>query len=315
MSKLDIRPLTADHPFGARISGLTWDNIENEAVRQKINDVFWDRGVIIFEDMEPSTEMQVAGSKIFGPLRDHVIKNMNRVDAPNVPGLVSIGSQPGESTVVEIGGKQLADQVFWHFDACYTEHLNRAGVLRIIRQSEDGGETGFADGIQIYNALSPEWREKAEKLEVIYWQANMHGRMRFGLPEDYRVIQLMDSSRRVIEEAQSLPRAVHPAVWQRKTGEKVFHVCPWQADGIVGMENAEGDALLEALIQQMYAVMQPYWHVWKPTDMAIWDNWRFVHAAGGHDPAYGRDAHRTTILGDYGLGRFEHSRRPAEAVG
>jgi len=315
MSELDIRPLTAEHPFGARISGLGWDNIEDEAVRRRINDTFWDRGMIVFEDMEPSTDMQVAVSKVFGPLRDHVIKNMNRVDAPNVPGLVSIGSKPGGSTVIELGGKQLADQVFWHFDACYTEQLNRAGVLRVIEQSTDGGETGFADGIQIWNALSPEWREKAEKVEVIYWQANMHGNMRYGMPKDYRVIELMDSSRRVIEEAQSLPRAVHPAVWQRKTGEKVFHICPWQADGIYGMENAEGDALLEDLLQQMYAVMQPYWHQWKPTDMVIWDNWRFLHAAGGHDPASGRDAHRTTILGDYGFGRFEDSRRPVEVAG
>ena len=105
-------------------------------------------------------------------------------------------------------------------------------------------------------------------------------------------------------------RAVDP-----KTGEKVFHVCPWQADGIAGMENAEGDELLEDLLQQMYKVVKPYWHRWKPGEMAIWDNWRCLHAAGGHDPAYGRDAHRTTILGDYGLGRFEHSRRPEALAG
>lgn len=315
MSRLDIRPLTDEHPFGARISGVTWETIEDEAVRQQVRDVFEDRGMIIFEDIEPSTQMQVAVSKLFGPLRDHVIKNMNRLDAPNVPGLVSIGSKPGEGTIVEIGGRQLADFVPWHFDACYTEQLNRAGVLRVVEQSADGGETGFTDGVQIYNALSSEWREQAEKLEIIYFQGNMHARQRYGLPGDYRLVQLMDSSKRVIEEAEGLPRAVHPAVWQRETGEKVFHVSPWQADGIAGMENAQGDALLEELIGQMKAVMQPYWHVWKATDMAIWDNWRFVHSAGGHDPAFARDAHRTTILGDYGLGRFEHSRRPAQAIG
>ncbi|MDG2002010.1 MAG: TauD/TfdA family dioxygenase [Novosphingobium sp.] len=312
MSRLDIRPLTPDHSFGARISGITWETVEDEAVRQQVRDCFEVSGVIIFEDIEPSTEMQVAVSKIFGPLRDHVIKNMNRIDAPNVPGLVSIGSRPGEGTIVEVGGKQLADYVPWHFDACYTEQLNRAGLLQIVEQSADGGETGFADGVQIYNALSPEWREIAEGLEVIYFQGNMHHNQRYGLADDFRLIQLMDSSKRVIEEAKSLPRAVHPAVWQReKTGEKVFHVSPWQADGIYGRENEEGDAQLEELIGQMHAVVQPYWHHWQPNEMAIWDNWRCVHSAGGHDPAYARDAHRTTILGDYGLGRFENSRRPA----
>jgi taurine dioxygenase len=315
MTRLDIRALTGELPFGARVSGVTMVNVGNEDVRRALRDLFEDRGMIVFEEMEPTTEMQVAVSKVFGPLRDHVIKNMNRIDAPNVPGLVSIGSKPGEGTIVEIGGRRLADYVPWHFDACYTEQLNRAGVLRVARQSEDGGETGFADGVQIYNALSPEWREQAEKLEIVYYQGNMHNRQRYGLPQDYRLIQLANSSQRVMDEAETLPRAVHPAVWRRKTGEKVFHVSPWQADGIFGQENARGDALLEALIGQMHAVMRPYWHVWKPTDMVIWDNWRFVHSAGGHDPAHARDAHRTTILGDYGLGRFEDSRRPAEAVG
>jgi taurine dioxygenase len=55
--------------------------------------------------------------------------------------------------------------------------------------------------------------------------------------------------------------------------------------------------------------MTPYWHSWKPTDMIVYDNWRFLHAVSGHRPEYGRRVHRATIKGDYGLGRFESDRR------
>jgi taurine dioxygenase len=51
--------------------------------------------------------------------------------------------------------------------------------------------------------------------------------------------------------------------------------------------------------------MKPYWHKWELTDMVLWDNWRFVHAASGNDPKYTRHLQRTTIEGDYGLGSFE----------
>ena len=51
--------------------------------------------------------------------------------------------------------------------------------------------------------------------------------------------------------------------------------------------------------------MTPYWHTWKPTDMAIWDNWRFMHAASGNPAKHHRRMQRTTITGDYGLGRLE----------
>jgi taurine dioxygenase len=71
------------------------------------------------------------------------------------------------------------------------------------------------------------------------------------------------------------------------------------------MLNPEGDALLEALCQEMCACMTPYRHSWKPTDMVIWDNWRFIHSVGGNPPQYERRMQRTTIGGDYGLGRME----------
>ena len=48
-----------------------------------------------------------------------------------------------------------------------------------------------------------------------------------------------------------------------------------------------------------------YFHRWAPTDMLIWDNWRLLHSVSGHDPRHPRCMQRTTIEGDYGLGRFE----------
>ena len=39
--------------------------------------------------------------------------------------------------------------------------------------------------------------------------------------------------------------------------------------------------------------------------MVIWDNWRCLHSVSGMSPEHTRCMHRTTIEGDYGLGRFE----------
>lgn len=304
MSALDIRPLSDQHPFGARISGVTMDNVESEELRARILDTFWDRGMIIFEGMKPEEDVQFAVSNIFGPSQDYAIKN-TKYESKARPGLIDFSQVGREATIIETGGKQIAGHVPWHFDACYAEKLNRAGVLCVIQNAEEDGKTGFADGIQIYEALSPEWQTRAEEIDVIYWQANMNHRQRFGLPDDWRQLQLSEKSRELIEASLDIPRTVHPAVWQRRTGEKVLHVSPWQADGIAGMETSEGDALLEELIAQMHAAMTPYWHEWQPGDMAIWDNWRFVHSAGGFPPQYERKAKRTTIQGDYGLGCYE----------
>ena len=110
------------------------------------------------------------------------------------------------------------------------------------------------------------------------------------------------------------PRALHPAVWTRDSGEKVLHVSPWMAKGIEGRDRVDGDALLADVCDEIVAAARglSYFHRWEPTDMLIWDNWRVLHSVSGSAPEHGRCMHRTTIAGDYGLGRFE-TREPARS--
>ena len=107
------------------------------------------------------------------------------------------------------------------------------------------------------------------------------------------------------EAAKQLPRALHPAVWTRKTGEKVAHISPYGARGFVGKTQAENDALFPEIWDAVEEHITPFFHQWSPGDMVIWDNWRMLHMATGCDPSYDRIMHRTTIKGDYGLGRWE----------
>ena len=46
-----------------------------------------------------------------------------------------------------------------------------------------------------------------------------------------------------------------------------------------------------------------YFHVWRPGDMILWDNWRAMHCTTGTPPGVKRLIHRTTIEGDVTLGR------------
>jgi taurine dioxygenase len=303
MPSISVKPLHGDLPFGARISGVDRETLKAEGVRRRIKDAFEDRGVVVFEDVEPSGQMQLALSDVIGPLQDHAIKALRRVNQDLMPGVVDLDYK---SNIYEIDGKVVGGWLPWHFDACYTKELNRGAVLRAIDIPPEGGETGFADGVQLYNAISPELRAKFEGLSLVYHEKLMFMNQRFGMPRNYRVISLSDDTWRVLEAAEGKPRAIHPAIWKRKSGEKVLHVSPWQCVGIAGHEDPEGDSLLEALFQDMYAKMTPYFHKWKPTDMLAWDNWRFLHSVDGNDPGHSRRVHRTTIKGDYGLGRFEH---------
>ena len=68
---------------------------------------------------------------------------------------------------------------------------------------------------------------------------------------------------------------------------------------------ARADRLLTEVWAEVTRVMRAYFHSWRPSDMLIWDNTRVLHQACGCDPADERVMHRTTIKGDYGLGRWQ----------
>jgi taurine dioxygenase len=318
MAAITVKDLGSDYSFGSIVHGVTWETLNDESVRQQLRDIFEDRGLIVFEGVEASGKMQAELSKVFGPLKDHPTASTPRVSEDYVPGLIDMHSQPRDISdgdlrgLVRKNGKILTRYSPWHFDHCYNDELNLAGVLRVVKNSPEGGRTGFADGVTIYRDFDPELREKIEGINVLYTLDTRLTTMRFG--RDFETFGDSPGVRKTVEEAKIFPRAIHPAVFSRDNGEKVMHIGPWMSVGLEHHEDEAGEALFEATCQELNkrAYATAYWHNWKPNDMVVWDNRRMLHAVEGNDPIYERQSQRTTIRGDYGLGYFEHGKKIGE---
>jgi taurine dioxygenase len=303
---LSIDPLRDDLPFGSRVHGVTRETLADEAARNRIWRAFEERGLLVFEDIEQSSEMQLALSSVFGPLKDYPVAEVERAEEDLAKGIIDLHSGPDhDPTIIELDGQELHNWLPWHFDHAYNDELNRAGVLRPVVIAPEGGMTGFADGIALFNALSPELRSQVEGVNVLYSLQYLIGNMRFGKPPSLIEARTADAAEKVIEAGKAWPRSVHPAVWTRPQGDKVLHVSLLHAAGIAGREDAEGNALLEELCVAINANASAYFHRWQPGQMLVWDNWRVLHCVTGTHPRHPRRLFRTTISGDYGLGRFE----------
>jgi taurine dioxygenase len=320
MSRIQVRPLRDDLSFGAIVGGVDGKNLTDEAVRSELNSVFEERGFIVFENVEQSPKMHVAISKVFGPLKDHPTKSTARTAEDEAQGVIDMHYVPPQDPdnlegLVEIAGKRLARFSPWHFDHCYNDELNRAGVLRSPVIAPQGGRTGFMDGVELYRQFPKDLRDKIEKLNIIYTLDTRLSKMRFGV--NFKPLAESPKIKELLKEVAIFPRAMHPAVWTRRSGEKVLHVGPWMAVGIEHHEDPESDALFESVCREVNfrgTGSSAYWHEWKPTDMVIWDNWRMLHAVEGCDPKYERRTIRSTIKGDYGLGYFEHGKKIGEVL-
>ncbi|MDG2004317.1 MAG: TauD/TfdA family dioxygenase [Novosphingobium sp.] len=313
---IEVSPLRDDLSFGAKINGVSHDVLRDEAVRERIRQVFDDRGVIVFEKVEPTDAMQMALSSVFGSLKQHPVEGADFDESDDGTGALVNTLDPKDCDIVEIDGKLYSNWLPWHFDHCYTDELNRGGVLRSIEIAPNGGLTGFMDGIVLYDQLPRELREEIESCSIFYSMDMQFDHITYGRPDNFQLVQLDWHWIDIFKQSRTYPRAIHPAVWTRKTGEKVLHISPWMAEGIEGRENDDGDALLEAVSQEINRIgnAQAYFHKWEASDMAIWDNWRFLHRVTGCHPPHRRAASRTTIQGDYGLGRFEQGGRSRDLV-
>ena len=307
MTTMTVRPLRDDLPFGARVGGVTYDALRDAGLREQINVLFEEHGLLIFEGVEPTPKTQVALSTVFGPLKDHPSQAVIRAAGDDMLGVIEMRHEPNQPGTVMLGGQVISQWLPWHFDHCYNDQLNRAGVLRAVEVPPAGGLTGFVDGIALYDAISPEVRDQIERETVIYAMDVIMDNLRFGRPEGFVEIEPGAQATAVMTEFEGRPRALHPAVWTRSSGQKVLHVSPWMAKGLEGREDPDGDALLAAVCDEIVeaAKNMSYFHRWQPTDMVVWDNWRCLHSVSGMAPEDTRCMHRTTIEGDYGLGRFE----------
>jgi taurine dioxygenase len=162
MTLIKIDPLDQNLAFGARVLGLTPDALQDEAVRGQLRALFEDRGLIVFAEVEQTQQMHVALSEVFGALKEHPVRTVTRVDQQMLPGVIDMRHDPDDAQLVEVNGQLLSSWLPWHFDHCYNNELNRAGVLRAIVIAPEGGMTCFADGIELYQNFSPELRQGLE---------------------------------------------------------------------------------------------------------------------------------------------------------
>lgn len=304
-----VEPLPGCSAFGAVIADLKPASVQDPEVRQQLYDLWIDKGVIVFKGL-CELDTQIHLSEIFGEPEIHPL--LVGIDRPREHFVIAeIDYVEEDGDLYEIGGEQRGGYLPWHFDLAYMDRINRGGILRGAVLPRRGGETGFIDRISAYDALPEDLKQRIEGLRVIHRFLADATKARFGERPD-RCLQLSRNISLALEHPSVQQPATHPLVYtQKETGRKVLNVSPWHAMAIEGMENPEGDALLGEVIDRTIRPERSYFHRWQQDDMVLWDNWRMLHCACGVPRGEQRKMRRTTIAGDYALGRKLQTAEPA----
>ena len=283
------------HAFGARVVGIDAASLQIETQREELRRLLADKGVLIFQNIAADHRLQVALSEVFGALKAYPPAECVETDGIKIPGVGKMTSAPGATTVVEIDGQQLAGWMPWHYDQCYSERPNTARSLRCGRQVRSGGMTGFLDGRDLYRHFDRSLRDEIARHDVTYGHNLSVADLRFGIPAGFRVVSTPQKRSAIPPSTER--SANQPSIRSCAAGEPVLHVSPWMATGIAGRPDDEGDALLDAVAQEIVRLADSfaYFHPWELSDIAVWDNLRMLHSASGHDPTETRIMYRSTI--------------------
>jgi len=315
---LVTRPLSPQ--LGAEILGLDLEHEIDEATRRELLRIWTEAGLILVRGVA-NGEQHLRLSMVFGDPGPAATGVLNLDRDPRIMGLRQDPDDPRCRTmpVFEVHGEARAGYLGWHWDQAFMPEIVRGAALRMVETAAIGGQTGFIDAITAWERLPQALQEQVEGLEVVYHMTIDQHRNRFGFPQGLRAArEREDAETRQAEYHRDFPQVVHPLViTQRETGRKVLKLSPMHAQRILGLAEAESDALLHTLADHLVDGRFAYFHEWRNGDLLIWDNWRLIHSAAGVPPHVRRYAERTTIYGDYGVGRYLdpalHGSRPRRA--
>jgi taurine dioxygenase len=294
----EVRPIDKALPYGVEIIGLHADDLADHEVRARLRQHWARDGLLIFRGLE-GERAHVDLSRVFGPLLVHPLHT-----DPTRKEIFSVRHDPEDPYIIEVGGTPLAAWLPWHSDLIYVDHINHGGILRPLVLPKSHGETGYIDKIATYDALPQRLKRRLEGLHAIYQFDRNPELQKFGRGGAVKVLH--ETRAAIASRSKMYPRVLHPLVYQQaETGRKVLNISPWFVLGIAGLPEAESDDLLHEITGYATDPRYAYWHRWQLGEMVLWDNWRMLHCAAGCAPDEIRWMERTTIAGDYGLGRLE----------
>ena len=281
---ITIYPITPN--FAAEIGDVDLRHPLSDEDRAAIKAAFWQYAVLAFPGQELTDDQHVQFAQVFGPLERNINTYQDEIKKDRIDSRISDVSNldqdnqilPAESRKRMSG---LANRL-WHTDSIFRHLPARASLLYARTVAPLGGRTEFADMRAVWAALPAEMKTRIDKLVVEH--SIFHSRAKLGFT---------DFTER---ERAALPPATQVMVRTiPETGQRALYIAS-HAMRVIGMPDAEGVALLEAMMAHATQRQFVYSHRWRAGDLVMWDNRCTMHRGTDYDERrWRRDMGRATV--------------------
>jgi len=265
---------------GVAIAGADLSRPLSARAREAVLGAFRDHHVLVFRDQDLSEDEQLAFTLQFGEIEEHVARHVAAARYGLVHKVTNVGEDGLPTRAMTQTGNYL-----WHTDKSYHAVPSLMTVLHARELPPAGGDTQFANMAMAYDALPEATKQRLAGLRVTHsWAAS---RRRAGAPPPSQI------------EMTERPPVDHPLVRTHpETGAKTLYIGN-HASHIVGMPEAEGEAVLLELLEHATQPQFVYTHHWRDGDLVLWDNRCLLHRALANYEMtrHRRVLHRTVVTG------------------
>jgi len=274
----DLEPL--DATFGATVRGIQLRSLDDETW-QALHEAWLDYALLIFPGQFLTRDEQNDFAGRFGDLE------FAAAPITNIGKDGTVRSDPADDVVKSLRGNE-----GWHHDSTYMPVQAKGAVFTAEIVPSKGAATGWADMRAAYEALDDETRALVADLSAFHSLYYSQGRAGY-LPSKKNDGGGYDMYGYHDEEPSLRPLVkVHPA-----TGRPNLLIGR-HAYGIVGLDPAESERLLDRLAEQACQPPRVVFHEWDVGDAVVWDNRRLMHCGTPFDMTEPRRMWHTRIAGD-----------------
>ncbi|MDX2159257.1 MAG: TauD/TfdA family dioxygenase [Hyphomicrobiaceae bacterium] len=267
-------------PLAADIRGIDLSRPIDDATFRAVYRAWNDHLVLRFRGQRLDDDQLAAFSGRFGQLDKAPISAKDgplvrhRDDVAVISNIV-VDGQP-------IGGLGNSELV-WHQDMSYNDLPPKASLLYGVETPSRGGETFFYNLYRAYETLPERTRQRIKGLSCKHDATrNSSGQLRRGYEEHY--------------SNEARPGAIHPLVVRHpETGKPSLYLGRRPNAWVVGLSDAESDALLDELWAHVQNGPFHWAQEWQQGDLVIWDNRCTLHRRNTLDPSLRRLMHRTQV--------------------
>jgi len=266
---IEIKPLT--RVIGAEIHGVDLSKPLDDESFDVIHGALLEHLVVFFRKQNLTPDQHVAFGEKFGELHIH----------PSAP---CVDNRPELMKIHADATSPFAEGTRWHSDVSSDIEPPMASILHLTTVPELGGDTLFANMYAAYDALSDTMKQLLDPLVALHTSDVHVGRYE----------QVGGGLRR-----DEHPYAEHPVIRTHpETGRKLIYVNAPFTKEIVGMNQAESEALLNFLYAHCANPQFQCRFRWEKNSIAVWDNRCTQHHATWDYFPETRSGIRVTVKGD-----------------